>query len=48
MADLVRRHRATEHTLYRWRKRYGGTKAANANRLKALGGEESADQAASG
>lgn len=36
MADLVRRHGATEQTLYRWKKKYGGLQLSEAKRLKAL------------
>ena len=36
MVDLVRRHGVTEHTLYRWKKKYGGMQATEAKRLKAL------------
>ena len=36
VVDLVRRHGVTEHTLYRWKKKYGGMQATEAKRLKAL------------
>lgn len=39
MVDLVRKHGVTEHTLYRWKKKYGGLQASEAKRLKALGEE---------
>ena len=36
VVDLVRRHGVTEHTLYRWKKKYGAMQATEAKRLKAL------------
>ncbi len=36
LTDLVQRHGVTEQTLYRWEKQYGGTKGAEAKRLRAL------------
>lgn len=39
MPELVRLHRVTEKTLYRWNRNYGGMQIAAAKRLKALGEE---------
>lgn len=36
VVDLVRKHGVTEQTLYRWKKKYGGLRASEAKRLKAL------------
>ncbi len=34
--DLCRRHGISEHTYYRWRRKYGGFEVSEAKRLKAL------------
>jgi len=36
VVDLVRRHRVTEQTLYRWKKKYGGLQGGEAKRLRML------------
>lgn len=36
VADLVRWHGVTEHTLYRWKKKLGGLQGSEAKRLRAL------------
>ena len=36
VVDLVRKHGVTEQTLYRGKKKYGGLRASEAKRLKAL------------
>ncbi len=35
-ADLARRHRVSEATLYNWKTRYGGLEVSEAKRLRAL------------
>jgi putative transposase len=35
-SEPVRRHRVTEQTLYRWKKKYGGMQVTEAKRLNAL------------
>ena len=35
-ADLARKHGVTEHTIYRWKAKYGGLEVSEAKRLKAL------------
>ena len=35
-ADLARRHGVTEHTIYRWKAKYGGMDVSDAQRLKQL------------
>jgi putative transposase len=39
MADLARRHGVTEHTLYRWKSKYGNMEVSEAKRLKELEAE---------
>jgi putative transposase len=34
--DLVRKHGISEHTLYRWRAKYGGMEVSDAKKLRAL------------
>ena len=34
--DLARRHGVTEHTIYRWKAKYGGMSVSDAQRLKQL------------
>ena len=36
MVDLMRKHRGTGQTRYRWKKPYGATEASEAKRLKVL------------
>lgn len=33
-ADLARKHGVTEHTIYRWKAKYGGMTVSEAQRLK--------------
>jgi len=35
-AELARKHGVTEHTIYRWKAKYGGMTASEAQRLKQL------------
>jgi putative transposase len=35
-SDLARRHGVSEHTIYRWRSKYGGLSVSEAARLKQL------------
>ncbi len=35
-SDLARKHGVSEHTIYRWRAKYGGMTVSDAVRLKAL------------
>jgi len=35
-AELARRHSVTEHTIYRWKAKYGGMDVSDAQRLKQL------------
>jgi putative transposase len=35
-ADLARRHGVSEHTIYRWKAKYGGMDVSEAQRLKQL------------
>jgi putative transposase len=35
-AELARRHGVTEHTIYRWKAKYGGMDVSDAQRLKQL------------
>ena len=37
--DLARKHGVSEHTIYRWRAKYGGMSVSDAARLKALEAE---------
>ena len=41
VAEACRKAEVTEHTYYRWRKRYGGLKVNQAKRLKELEQENS-------
>jgi putative transposase len=34
--DLARKHGVSEHTIYRWKAKYGGMDASDAQRLKQL------------
>jgi len=34
--DLARKHAASEHTIYRWKAKYGGMTASEAQRLREL------------
>ena len=36
VADLARRHGVVEHTIYRWKSKFGGLDVADAKRLRAL------------
>ena len=36
LAELARKHGVTEHTIYRWKAKYGGMDVSDAQRLKQL------------
>ena len=35
-SELARKHGVTEHTIYRWKAKFGGTEVSDAKKLRAL------------
>jgi len=47
-SELARKHGITEHTIYRWKAKYGGLTVSEAQRLKQAGRRESPAEARGG